>query len=109
MSILTNFQIDAASIVFQIMGAWVAGIQVIQAYNKNPIENFKQSWSGNKCEIIYTNEFQRFTKRMRLIFIIGISLITIGLLLPLMKYQIPDKYTNQNHERNTDQHIINKK
>jgi hypothetical protein len=98
---LTNYQIDIASISLQVVGAWVCAVQVLRAYKKNPIQNLRMKWSGKDSIIEYTNDFQRFTKFMKVVFIIGLILISVGLLLPLTKNQ-GNQMPNDNPTKNSN-------
>lgn len=102
---MTNYQIDTVSTSLQLIGAWVCAVQVLRAYKKNPIQNLKMKWNGKDAIIEYTNDFQRFTKFMKIVFIAGLILISGGLLLPLSKDRgdnMPnDNPAESNHDRSS--------
>lgn len=78
--------IDIFSALFQIAGAWICGIQVLFAFNGVPYKAEQCGWSETHSNVLPTDAFLKFTKSMKNWFKGGLVVLTIGLLIPLLKY-----------------------
>lgn len=78
--------LDYVSVILQITGLWISAIQVMNVYRDIPIESIQMNWVGEIKEYKFSKDFLRFTSRMKYIFILGISLASIGAGLPLLKH-----------------------
>lgn len=77
--------IDIVAVILQITGAWVSAVQVLRAFKGKTFKQLNTTWD-KEGEVEYSSEFERFTFNMKLVFCIGLGVLSVGILFPLLKY-----------------------